>query len=113
MKERLVEDWLTRINERGFVVKDRELDDYTRTRNTVTLSAAACWQLIPNRDNPGASEFQSVLNLLVNHLERGRLYFWGEGALTQFLILIWMLERGGQPCRNVQTRGADGGNLGS
>lgn len=84
------------LADKAFTIKDRELDDYTRTRNTVALSAAACWHLISNRDNLGTDEFKAVLNLLVNYFGRGRLYFWGEGALSQFLILIWTLERGGQ-----------------
>lgn len=83
------------LSEGAFAVKDRELDEYTRTRNTVAIAAASCWQLISNRDNPSRSEFQQTLELLVNHLQRKRLLFWGEGALSQFLMLLWMLERGG------------------
>lgn len=82
--------------EKAFDVKDRELDDFTRTRNTVAISAASCWQLISNWDKPDAADFQATLHLLERHIQRGRLYFWGEGALSQFLVVIWMLERGGR-----------------
>lgn len=83
------------VSERAFDVRERELDDYTRTRNTCALSAAACWQLTCNQTNSQKPEFQATLGLLLNHLQRGRLLFWGEGALSQFLMLMWMLERGG------------------
>jgi hypothetical protein len=80
------------LSEKAFDVRDRELDDYTRTRNTCALAAAACWQLICDRTKP---EFKATLELLLKHLQRGRLLFWGEGALSQFLMIIWMLERAG------------------
>lgn len=83
------------LSEGAFDVRERELDDYTRTRNTCALAAAACWQLTCNQTNPQKPEFQATLGLLLNHLQRGRLLFWGEGALSQFLMLMWMLERGG------------------
>ncbi|HTV40334.1 MAG TPA: hypothetical protein VMF08_07150 [Candidatus Sulfotelmatobacter sp.] len=84
------------LTEKAFAVKDRELDEFVRTRNTVAISAAACWQLISNRHNPQTTDFQSTVHLLEDYLKRGRLYFWGEGALSQFLIFFWMLEQGGK-----------------
>lgn len=84
------------LADNAFLVKDRELDDYTKMRNTLALSAASCWQLISNRDNLQSADFRSTLGLLVSYLERGRLTFWGEGALSQFVNLIWMLELGGE-----------------
>jgi hypothetical protein len=83
------------LSENAFQVKDRELNDYTRTRNTIALAAACCWQLISNRDATHRDEFQKTLELLLNYLERGRLLFWGEGALSQYLIFVWVLERSG------------------
>jgi len=83
------------LQEGAFDVRDRELDDYTRTRNTCALAAACCWQLINSRTNTSGSDFQTTLALVQNYLQKGRLLFWGEGSLSQFLIFFWMLECGG------------------
>ena len=83
------------LQERAFDVRDRELDEYTRTRNTCALAAACCWQLINSRTNISSSDFQATLALVQNYLQKGRLLFWGEGALSQFLMFFWMLEGGG------------------
>lgn len=83
------------LKENAFDVRERELDDYTRTRNTCALAAACCWQLVNNRTKPSSPDFQSTLALLKSFLQRGRLLFLGEGALSQFLLFFWMLEVGG------------------
>lgn len=83
------------LKEKAFDVRERELDDYTRTRNTCALAAACCWQLINHRTNTADLDYQATLALVHNYLQRGRLLFWGEGALSQFLIFFWMLENAG------------------
>ena len=78
----------------SFEVKDLELDELTRTRNTTAVAAAACFQLISNRHQPNCDSFRSVVDLVVRFLHSGRLLFWGEGALSQFMMLFWMMECG-------------------
>jgi hypothetical protein len=78
-------------------VLDRELDELARTRNTIALAAAGCWQLLA-KAQPDFNEegFRKTVALLLDLIDRGRLFVWGEGALPQFLILFWLLESAGR-----------------
>jgi hypothetical protein len=75
----------------NFRVGDRELDDLTRTRNTVAVAGAAGWYLIADSEAKGADRAEEII---VDFFKRGRLFFWGEGALSQFLTLFWFLGVG-------------------
>ncbi len=77
-------------------VSDRELDDFTRTRNTVSIAAAGCWTLISETLSGASCRKDESIGLLVTLIDRGRLFFWGEGALSQLVILIWLLEKTGK-----------------
>jgi hypothetical protein len=80
----------------GLRVKDRELDDFTRTRNTISIAAAACWDLIAaTRAEGNASKFESA-QTLTGLIGRSRVLFWGEGAFPDFAILMWLLEKSGR-----------------
>jgi hypothetical protein len=77
----------------SFSVRDRELDELTRARNTVALASAACSQLIGSR-SPGFSpeDLHKTAAICLDFLERGRLSIWGEGAASQFLMLYYLFE---------------------
>jgi hypothetical protein len=78
-------------------VRERELDELARTRNTIALAGAACWQLIAKGlPNFNQESFAKTIALLLDLTNRGRLFVWGEGAVPQFLILFWMLECAGK-----------------
>lgn len=79
----------------AFRVCDRELDDFTKVRNTFALAGAACWQILANEASKDG-EFHRTVELAVSLIKRGRTCFWGEGALSQFVTVAWLLERGDQ-----------------
>jgi hypothetical protein len=83
------------LAEDAFKVHDRELDDLTRTRNTTALAAAVSWQLIKSMDTKEVPQAERISELAIRFVQDGRLYFWGEGAFSQFLMLVWFLERNG------------------
>jgi hypothetical protein len=87
------------LQEDAFRVCERELDDVTRTRNTIALAAAACWQLLAEKEAPGNNNFQRLVKLTATFVEQGRLFFWGEGAFHHFLTILWLLERGNEEAR--------------
>ena len=80
----------------AFRVYDRELDDFTRTRNTLSLAGAACWQLLAAQEQIKGDDLRQTVELIAKFIQRQRVFFWGEGALSQFLVIIWLLERGQQ-----------------
>jgi hypothetical protein len=82
------------LAESAFRVSERELDEFSRSRNTVALAAASCWQLIADSRSPGID--QKIVELLGTFLEKGRVFYWGEGAFSQFLMIIWLLEKAKQ-----------------
>ncbi|MBL9183176.1 MAG: hypothetical protein JNN17_13645 [Verrucomicrobiaceae bacterium] len=75
----------------AFIVQDREIDQYTRVRNTTALAATAAYMLIAADRVTAANRFKP-LALIAQFIERDRLVFWGEGAFSQFAMLIWFLE---------------------
>jgi hypothetical protein len=77
----------------ALAVRERELDDYTRTRSTVALAAASCWQLITGRREQPEG-FRRTVELVIELTEAGRFFPWGESAVSFFLLLVWILEHG-------------------
>lgn len=71
-----------------------ELDDYARVRNTTVLAAGACYLLtVP----PGTAGTETIAARIMSLIQRDRVMLWGEGALSQFVLLIWALEQSGFP----------------
>lgn len=74
-------------------VNDRELDELTRTRNTTTLAAVICSQLLGMPESLQTEAAQRTTASAIDLFQRKRLYFWGEGALSQFILIIWLFEQ--------------------
>lgn len=77
----------------AFRVYQREVDDYTRVRNTLILACVACVALIDGECANSAERASLVANQIRDFFGSERLLFWGEGAFNQFVLLIWALER--------------------
>ncbi|HEV2693402.1 MAG TPA: hypothetical protein VG347_10950 [Verrucomicrobiae bacterium] len=73
-----------------------ELDDYTRLRNTIAISAVAAWHLIQRRAGEHPASLDGAIVLVRKLVGDGRIYFWGESALPHFLTICWLLENFGQ-----------------
>jgi hypothetical protein len=82
------------LQEGAFRVCERELHDLTRTRNTVALATAACWQLLAAKNSAEDNSIRQTVELVSTFIEQGNVFFWGEGALFPFLMIVWLLERG-------------------
>lgn len=81
-------------DENNFRSHGMELDDYTRVRNVTALAAVACLELMTDSaPNPVPHVFLSRLKQFITD---DRLLFWGEGALSQYLVLVWFLEKHGE-----------------
>lgn len=80
----------------GLRPREPELDDYTRMRNTIALSAVAAWHLMKRRigENPPSADI--AFPLIPRLVREGRFWFWGESALPNFLSIFWLLEHSGQ-----------------
>jgi hypothetical protein len=82
------------LSEGAFRIQDREIDAYTKLRNTTALAAAsACGLIFPDEGND--TNRMSLLKLIANFIEQDRLIYWGEGAFSQFMMVIWLLEGSG------------------
>lgn len=80
-------------DENKFRSHGMELDDYTRVRNVTALAAAACVELmLPEPAFPAPDLF---LARLKQFIADDRLLFWGEGAFSQYVLIIWFLEKQG------------------
>ena len=77
--------------EDAFRVYQREVDDYTRVRNTITIAGVACAHLI---DQFEGADFDPspTLDIIADFIKRGRFFFWGERAFSSFLMIIWLLD---------------------
>jgi hypothetical protein len=84
------------LSQDGFVVRGREIDDYTRVRNTIAIAATACWQLVATELEHSSKTLQQALGQTTDLIHRGRLFVWSEGAFSCFLQLLWLLEKGGK-----------------
>jgi hypothetical protein len=80
-------------DENQFRSHGMELDDYTCVRNVTAMAAVACVEMMSSA--PAAPTPDLFLTRLKQFIADERLLFWGEGALSQYLILIWFLERHG------------------
>lgn len=78
------------LDEDAFRVSDRELDEYTRLRNTLAIAAAAASEMIDAKAT--TTSHQKLLALCLKFIEKDRLILWGEGAFAQFCIILWFLE---------------------
>ncbi|WP_157772285.1 hypothetical protein [Lacunisphaera limnophila] len=80
-------------NENKFRSHGMEFDDYTRVRNVTAMAAAVCVELMSQSTETRAPDI--YLARLTQFIAEDRLLFWGEGALSQHLMLIWFLEKHG------------------
>jgi hypothetical protein len=67
-----------------------EMDDYTRSRNTIVAGAISTWCLINGSMSVDDLDVKPILALLV---QQGRLLVWGESALPMVLCLLWATEK--------------------
>ncbi len=79
-------------DENKFRSRGMELDDYTRVRNVTAMAGVACVELMA----PDATAGDIFLSRLKQFIADDRLFFWGEGALSQYLLLVWFLEKHGE-----------------
>lgn len=80
----------------ALVPHEPELDDYTRMRNTVAASVVAACYLLQRRGGNISPALDKAIPLVHRLVRDGRLYFWGESALPNFLTIFWFLEHSGQ-----------------
>jgi hypothetical protein len=73
-----------------------EFDDYTKMRNTIAISAVAAWHLINRRSGKNLQSLDQAVPLVLQLVQKNRLWFWGESALPNFLSIFWFLEHYGQ-----------------
>jgi hypothetical protein len=81
------------IKENALHGEGLELDDYTKVRNTTALAAAACSILCAEILDTKIDGMEKVIPLIQNLAAKQRFHFWGEGALSQYAMLIWALDR--------------------
>jgi|GEM_PF-1237201 len=79
------------LGQDAFRVYQREVDDYTRVRNTITMAAAACAQLIDQIEGADTDP-DPILDIIADFVTRGRFFFWGERAFSSFSTIIWLLD---------------------
>ena len=84
------------IEPNALVPHEPELDDYTRMCNTVAASAVAACFLMRRRANQNSTPMDQGIPLVHRLVTNGRVFFWGESALPNFLVICWMLEQSGQ-----------------
>ncbi len=80
----------------ALVPREPELDDYTRMRNTVAVSAVAAWHLMQRRIGKAPASLDNAVPLIHRLVRDGRFWFWGESALPNFLSIFWLLEHFGR-----------------
>lgn len=82
-------------DENSFRAGAMEFDDYTRVRNTTVMAAVAGAELIAGlRDEKHSAP--AVVARIKSFSGRGRFLYWGEGAMSQHLVLFWLLKREGE-----------------
>lgn len=69
-----------------------ELDDYTRMRNTITVSALAAWLLLKRQRGELTAPKCQAARLVQDLIRKGRIWFWGESATPHFFSIFWLLE---------------------
>jgi hypothetical protein len=67
-----------------------EMDDLTRSRNTVVAGAISAWCLINRSMSVEGVDIKPIMHLLV---KQARLLIWGESALPMVLCLLWVTEQ--------------------
>ncbi|MDD2763393.1 MAG: hypothetical protein PHE83_05400 [Opitutaceae bacterium] len=83
-------------DENAFRSGAMELDEYTRVRNLTAMSAAACGLITAEILGELIPDTGSLLKRMEDFATRGRFLFWGEGALSQYVMVVWALERAGR-----------------
>lgn len=79
----------------ALVVRNLELDKFSRTRNTVAVGATACACII-NSLETGNFEFESRFVEILVKIFPKHVLIWGESAFPHFLLFFWIFERAGQ-----------------
>lgn len=82
------------LGDGAFHLNDRELDEYTRLRNTTAIAAASAIELIEPFDDQNSTRLP-LLKLIAQFIGRDRLIYWGEGAFSQFMTMIWLMDASG------------------
>jgi hypothetical protein len=80
------------LSERALFPREPELDDYTRARNTVALSAVAAWNLIQHLQGKRDDGLHEAVDLTKRFIKDARFFAWGENSVANFLSLFWFLE---------------------
>jgi hypothetical protein len=75
--------------EKAFMPKGMELDEYTCLRNTVAVGAWAALCIIAGTE----SSRKRCIEVIEEFTSDGRLWFWGEGAFSGLLVIVWLLEQ--------------------
>lgn len=86
LKELLIESMSKdALSPRGF-----EMDDYTRSRNTIVAGAISAWCLINGSTSVDGVDVNPIITLLA---QEDRNFVWGESALPMVLCMLWVTEK--------------------
>lgn len=77
------------VTEKAFMPKGMELDEYACLRNTVAIGAWAAHCIIAGTE----SSRKRCVEVIESFVNDGRLWFWGEGAFSGLLAIVWFLEQ--------------------
>jgi hypothetical protein len=83
------------MTEGALDVRDIEIDEFTRTRNTIALSATICAGIIGSVEDGDPSLEEKAFEQL-SRIFPQRVIIWGESAFVHFLMFFWVYERAGR-----------------